>query len=88
MSSAIDVVWKSSNQIVALGTEGAGALQVFTITLGADPVRMNLAPAKSVSVSAAPLRLVLVGTTYRSVQKFDGVQWSHVVSGTSPAYPG
>ena len=88
VSSAIDVVWKSSNQIVALGTEGAGALQVFTITLGADPVRMNLAPAKSVSVSSAPSRLVLVGTTYRSVQKFDGVQWSHVVSGTSPAYPG
>ena len=88
ISSTIDVAWASAGQLAALGTEGAGPPQLFTVRIGAQNVRSVVAPTKAVTVAAAPSRMVLAGASDGSVLGYDALEWRQRMTGGSPAYPG
>ncbi|CAB4928514.1 MAG: hypothetical protein F2842_00485 [Actinobacteria bacterium] len=88
ISSTVDVAWASADQLAVLGTEGAGPLEVFTVRIGAQSVRSVVAPAKSVTVAAAPVSTMLAGVSDGSVLAYDALAWQQLMTGWSPAYPG
>jgi len=88
IGSAVDVAWASSTRLQVLGSDGAGPVQLFSVGLGAEPVRSEPVPDKAVTVTAAPSRAVFVGTDDGGVYVDDSFQWRRQLMGSSPAYPG
>jgi hypothetical protein len=87
LSGAVDLAWQDATTLAVLGTVGASALEVVSITLGSARVARVGAPEGAVSLAAAPLRPVLVGTadtTFTSA----GATWDSLGALRDPAYPG
>jgi hypothetical protein len=87
LSAAVDLAWQDATTLVVLGTVGASALEVVSITLGSARVGRSGAPEGAVSLAAAPVRPVLVGTpesTFTAV----GTSWENLGPLRDPAYPG
>ena len=86
ISAAVDVAWSSATELAVLGSDGAGPLEVFTVSLGSAPLRFVATPPLAVSVAAAPTLDVLVGTSDSTVWAYHALEWRELVSGTSPTY--
>jgi hypothetical protein len=84
----VDVAWSSADTLAVLGSESAGALQVFEVNLGRGSVSTQGAPEAPLSLAAAPGLPTLVSAAAGVVYDDTSGSWSARVNATSPAYPG
>ncbi len=87
LSAAADLSWQDATTLLVLGTVGASALEVVSISLGSSRVGRVGAPEGGVSVSSAPGRPVLVGTAGATFTS-SGATWESLGEVRDPAYPG
>jgi hypothetical protein len=85
---AVDVAWSSADSLAVLGSESAGSLQVFEITIGRGSLTAQGAPEGPLSVAAAPGLPTLVSAADGVVYDNTTGSWSGRVNATSPTYPG
>ena len=89
LSDVTDVAWTSAGQLVALGTDGAGAAQAFLVDIGHGlPARPIGAPSAPRGLAAAPGRLVLLGSATGAIWSYQSGRWIAGPEGSDPAYPG
>ncbi len=88
LTEAIDVAWSSSNAITAIGSESAGALQVYEIDLSRGEVLAQGSPEDPVGVAAAPRLPTLVESADGSVYENSTGIWIVRIAGRAPSYPG
>jgi hypothetical protein len=87
LSGAVDLAWQDATTLAVLGTVGASALEVVSISLGSARVARTGAPEGALTVAAAPQRPVLVGTTEATFTSV-GASWDGLGPVRDPAYPG
>lgn len=84
----VDAAWSSADTLAVLGSESAGALQVFEVNVGRGSVSAQGAPEAPLSLAAAPGLPTLVAAAAGVVYDDTTGSWSARVNATSPAYPG
>ncbi|GAB3703911.1 LpqB family beta-propeller domain-containing protein [Nocardiopsis oceani] len=85
------VAWRSSDQLVALGSREGGASQAFLISLdGGTPAASAGTPAAGmVTISGAPGQPLVAGSDDGNIWvSNDPLNWQNVVEGGSPTFPG
>jgi hypothetical protein len=88
LTEAIDVAWSSANTIAVIGSESAGASQVYEIDLGRGEVLAQGSPEDPVSVAAAPRLPTLIASADGNVYENSTGLWIIRIAGLSPSYPG
>ena len=88
LTSVLDVAWAEDDRLLALGSEGAGAPQVYEIDLARATVRSLGAPADPLRVAAAPGFPPLAASADGQVYSYAGGPWVALGFGGSPSYPG
>ena len=88
LTSVVDVAWAEDDRLLALGSEGAGAPQVYEIDLARATVRSLGAPADPLRVAAAPGFPPLAASADGQVYSYAGGPWVALGFGGSPSYPG
>ncbi|AFR07449.1 LpqB family beta-propeller domain-containing protein [Nocardiopsis alba] len=87
----IDVAWRSSDQLVVLGSREGGAPQALLVSLdGGSPAASAGTPAAGmVTISGAPGQPLLAGSDDGNIwASNDPLNWQNVVEGGSPTFPG
>ena len=84
----VDAAWSGANTLSVLGSESAGALQVFDIDLARGVSVPRGTPDSPITVAAAPGLPTLVGAADGLVYGFTTGAWQERVRGSSPTYPG
>ena len=84
----VDASWSGADTLSVLGSESAGALQVFDIDIARGSSTARGTPEAPVTVSAAPGLPTLVAAADGLVYESTGGAWQERVRGSSPAYPG
>lgn len=84
----VDVAWSSADSLAVLGSESAGSLQVFEITIGRGSLTPQGAPEGPISIAAAPGFPTLVAAADGVVYDNTTGSWSGRVNATAPTYPG
>lgn len=88
LTSVSDIAWAEDDRLLALGSEGAGAPQVYEIDLARATVRSLGAPTDPVRIAAAPGFAPLAASADGQVYSYAGGPWVALGFGGSPAYPG
>ena len=88
LTETIDVAWSSANTIAVIGSESAGALQVYEIDLGRGEVLAQGSPEDPVSVAAAPRLPTLIASADGNVYENSTGLWIIRIAGLAPSYPG
>lgn len=84
----VDVAWSSADSLAVLGSESAGAVQVYEVNIGRGSLQAQGAPESPVSIAAAPGLPTLVAGADGVVYDNTSGSWSGRLNATSPAYPG
>ncbi len=84
----VDAAWSGADTLSVLGSESAGALQVFDIDLARGVSTARGAPQSPTGVAAAPGLPTLVSAADGLVYEFSAGAWQERVRGMSPTYPG
>lgn len=84
----VDVAWSSADSLAVLGSESAGAIQVYEVDIGRGSLEAQGAPENPVSLAAAPGLPTLVAGADGVVYDNTNGSWSARLNATSPAYPG
>ncbi|MFM8514989.1 MAG: LpqB family beta-propeller domain-containing protein [Actinomycetota bacterium] len=87
LAEAVDVAWSTADSLAVLGSESAGALLVFDVSLGRGAVTPRGAPEAPVSLAAAPGFPTLVAAADGVVYDNAGAGWQGRANAASPAYP-
>jgi hypothetical protein len=85
---ALDAAWSGADTLSVLGSESAGTVQVFDISIARGSSTSQGTPEAPVTVAAAPGLPTLVGAADGLVYEFTAGAWVERVRGSSPAYPG
>jgi Lipoprotein LpqB beta-propeller domain len=88
LTDVTDVAWAGADRLAVLGSDGAGAPQVFDVDVARGILRAQGAPVDPESVAAAPDLPVLVAARDGGVYQASSGLWRQRVRGESPAYPG
>jgi hypothetical protein len=88
LAEVVDVAWSSADTLSALGTENAGTLQIYDVSLARGTAVARGGPDAPVTVGAAPGLPTLVGSANGLVYEFTAGEWSERVRGSAPTYPG
>lgn len=83
----LDVAWSSADSLAVLGSESAGASQVYEVTIGRGSLLPQGAPESPISLAAAPGLPTLVGDANGVVSDNTTGSWSGRVNAKSPTYP-
>ena len=86
LTETIDVAWSSANTIAVIGSESAGALQVYEIDLGRGEVLAQGSPEDPVSVAAAPRLPTLIASADGNVYENSTGLWIIRIAGLAPSY--
>jgi hypothetical protein len=84
----LDAAWASADTLSVLGSESAGTVQVFDVSIARGSSTTRGTPEAPVTVAAAPGLPTLVGAADGLVYEFTAGAWAERVRGSSPAYPG
>ena len=84
----VDVAWSSADSLAVLGSESAGAVQVYEVDIGRGSLLAQGSPENPVSLAAAPGLPTLVAGADGVVYDNTSGSWSGRLNATSPAYPG
>ena len=84
----VDAAWSGADTISVLGSESAGTLQVFDVSLARGSSTSLGTPEAPVTIGAAPGLPTLVGAADGLVYEFTAGAWVERVRGSSPTYPG
>ncbi len=84
----VDAAWSGADTISVLGSESAGTLQVFDVSLARGSSTSLGTPEAPVTIGAAPGLPTLVGAADGLVYEFTAGAWAERVRGSSPTYPG
>lgn len=87
LAEAVDVSWSSADSLAVLGSESAGALQVYDVSIGRGSVTPRGAPEAPVSIASAPGLPILVAAADGVVYDNAGAGWQGRVNAASPTYP-
>jgi len=88
LTDVVSLAWSSSNTIALIGSESAGALQVFEVDLARGEVSAQGAPEDPVSIAAAPGLPTLVAAADGLVYENSSGTWLQRVRGVTASYPG
>jgi hypothetical protein len=83
----LDAAWSSADTLSVLGSESAGTVQVFDVSIARGTSTSRGTPQAPISVAAAPGLPTLVGAADGLVYEFTAGAWAERVRGSSPAYP-
>ena len=84
----LDVAWSSADSLAVLGSESAGAVQVYEVNIGRGSLVAQGAPENPVSLAAAPGLPTLAAGADGVVYDNTTGSWSGRVNATAPTYPG
>jgi hypothetical protein len=84
----LDAAWATADTLSVLGSESAGTVQVFDVSIARGSSTSRGTPQAPVTVAAAPGLPTLVGAADGLVYEFAAGTWAERVRGSSPAYPG
>lgn len=87
LAEAVDVAWSTADSLAVLGSESAGALQVYDVSIGRGSITLRGAPEAPVSIAAAPGLPTLVAAADGVVYDNSGTGWLGRANAASPAYP-
>lgn len=87
LAEAVDVAWSGADSLAVLGSESAGSLQVYDISLGRGALTPRGTPEAPISLAAAPGLPLLVAAADGVVYDNSGVGWQGRANAASPAYP-
>jgi hypothetical protein len=88
LTDVVSLAWSSSNTIALIGSESAGALQVFEVDLARGEIAAQGAPEDPVSIAAAPGLPTLVAAADGLVYENSSGTWLERVPGVTATYPG
>lgn len=84
----LDAAWSGADSLSVLGSESAGSVQVFEVSIARGSSTSQGSPEAPLTVGAAPGLPTLVGAADGLVYEFTSGLWVERVRGSSPAYPG
>ncbi len=84
----LDAAWSGADSLSVLGSESAGSVQVFEVSIARGSSNSQGNPEAPLTVGAAPGLPTLVGAADGLVYEFTTGLWTERVRGSSPAYPG
>jgi hypothetical protein len=87
LAEAVDVAWSTADSLAVLGSESAGALQVYDLSIGRGSLVPRGSPEAPVSLAAAPGFPTLVAAADGVVYENSGTGWRGRANAASPAYP-
>lgn len=87
LAEAVDVSWSTADSLAVLGSESAGGLQVYDVSIGRGSITPRGAPEAPVSLAAAPGQPTLVAAADGVVYDNSGTGWRGRANAASPAYP-
>lgn len=87
LAEAVDVAWSTADSLAVLGSESAGALQVYDLSIGRGSLVPRGSPEAPVSLAAAPGFPTLVAAADGVVYENSGTGWQGRANAASPAYP-
>lgn len=88
LTEVIDVAWSSANSLAVIGSESAGALQVYEIDLSRGDAAAQGSPEDPIDIAAAPGLPTLIGSANGTIYENSTGIWIEKVIGVSPTYPG
>lgn len=88
LTEVVDVAWSSANSLAVIGSESAGALQVYEIDLSRGDAAAQGSPEDPIDIAAAPGLPTLIGSANGNIYENSTGIWLERVVGVSPTYPG
>ena len=91
LEDVTDIAWRSSDQLVVLGSRDGGTSQALFVALdGGTPAASAGAPVPGmITISGAPGQPLLAGSDDGNIWvSNDPLNWQNVVEGGSPTFPG
>lgn len=87
LAEAVDVAWSGADSLAVLGSESAGSLQVYDVSLGRGALAPRGSPEAPISLAAGPGLPTLVAAADGVVYDNSGVGWQGRANASSPTYP-
>ncbi len=84
----LDAAWSGADTLVVLGSESAGSVQAFEVSIARGSSNSQGNPEAPLTVGAAPGLPTLVGAADGLVYEYESGLWVERVRGSSPTYPG
>ncbi|MFV2197497.1 LpqB family beta-propeller domain-containing protein [Nocardiopsis sp. LOL_012] len=90
LADVTDFAWRSSDQLVALGSREGGTSQAFLVSVdgGTPPTGAGAPVGGMETVAAAPGQPLIAGAEDGNVWISDRLNWQIVAEGVLPTYPG
>lgn len=88
LTDVLDVAWSDADELAVLGSDGAAAVQAFSVDTARGRVRALGAPEEAQTIAAAPGRPILVGAADGRLYQLSAGTWRPRTTASAPAYPG
>jgi len=88
LTDVLDVAWAGADSLAVIGSDGAGSLQAFEVSIARASVTPVGGPVEPNSISAGPELPTLIAASDGVIYSLSAGVWRPLGPGRSPAYPG